>query len=225
MTSINSMVRLAIVFLSLFFSSTSIFGQWTDYGVWSSMSISKNISKTLEFTSEAQTRLDYDASRLGSAFTNFTLSREFSPYWKFSSALRLGASRTDEYALEPLRRITVSAKYKRPLISNLSASLRFLYQLKNDYRQTFRLSPALYYKVSKKLRLAIYSELFFKPSQEGFYQSDFRYRFMAKHKLSKRRWVSFGYQIEQQTNTPDPWTQHVFICSYDLELKRRNGKK
>ena len=219
------MVRLAIVLLSLFFSSTSIFGQWTDYGVWSSMSISKNITNNLEFSSEAQTRLDYDASRLGSAFTNFTLSREFSPYWKLSSELRLGMSRTDEYALEPLRRITISAKYKRPLISNLSASLRFRYQLKSDYNQTLRLSPALYYKVSKKLRLAIYSELFFKPSQEGFYQSDFRYRFMAKHKVSKRRWVSFGYQIDQDKNTSDPWTQHVLIWSYDLELKKRKGKK
>ena len=106
MTSIKSMGRLAIVFLSILFSSTSIFGQWTDYGIWSSISISKNISNNLEFTSETQTRLDYDASRLGSAFTNFTLSREFSPYWKLSSELRLGVSRTDEYADEPLRRIT-----------------------------------------------------------------------------------------------------------------------
>ena len=225
MTSIKIMARLAMVFLAIFFSSTPTFGQWTDYGVWTSMSISKNISKTLEFTSEAQTRLDYDASRLGSAFANFTLSRELSPYWKLSSALRLGETRTDEYAMEPLRRISVSAKYKRSLFSNISASLRFQYQLKTEIRQTFRLSPALYYKVTKKLRLAIYTELFFKPSQEGFYQSGFRYIFMAKYKASNRRWVSFGYQIEQQTNTTDPWSQHVFICSYDLELKRRNGKK
>lgn len=225
MTSINIMARLAMVFLAIFFSSSSTFGQWTDYGVWSGISISKNISDNLEFSSEAQTRLDYDASRLGAAFTNFTLSREISPYWKLSSAARLGVSRTNEYAVEPLRRISVSAKYKRPLFSNLSASLRFQYQLKTELRQTFRLSPALYYKVSKKLRFAFSTELFFKPSQEGFYQSGFRYRLMAKHKASKRRWVSFGYQIEQQINTTDPWTQHVFICSYDLELKGRNGKK
>jgi hypothetical protein len=219
------MARLAMVFLAIFFSSTSTFGQWTDYGVWTGISISKNISNNFEFTSEAQTRLDYDASRLGSAFANFTLARELSPYWKLSSAVRLGETRTDEYAMEPLRRISVSAKYKRSLFSNISASLRFQYQLKNKIKQTLRLSPALYYKVSKKLRLAIYSELFFKPSQEGFYQSGFRYRLMAKHKASKRRWVSFGYQIEQQINATDPWTQHVFICSYDLELKGRNGKK
>jgi len=219
------MGRLALVFLAIFFSTTSTFGQWADYGVWSGISVSKNISKNLEFSSEAQTRLDYDASRLGSAFANFALSRQLSPYWKLSSALRLGETRTAEYAFEPLRRISVSAKYKRPLFSNLSGSLRFLYQQKTEFRQTFRLSPALYYKVSKKLRLAIYTELFFKPSQEGFYQSGYRYRFMAKHKASKRRWISFGYQIEQQINTTDPWTQHVFICSYDLELKGRNGKK
>ena len=219
------MGRLALVFLAIFFFSTSTFGQWTDYGVWSGISISKNMSKNLEFSSEAQTRFDYDASRLGSAFADFALSRQLSPYWKLSSALRLGETRTAEYAFEPLRRISVSAKYKRPLFSNLSASLRFQYQQKTEFRQTFRLSPALYYKVSKKLRLAIYTELFFKPSQEGFYQSGYRYRFMAKHKPSKRRWVSFGYQIEQQINTTDPWTQHVFICSYDLELKGRNGKK
>ena len=219
------MARLAMVFLAIFFSSTPTFGQWTDYGVWSGISVSKNISNNLEFSSEAQTRLDYDASRLGSAFANFTLTRELSPYWKLSSAVRLGVLRTDEYAIEPLRRISLSAKYKRPIFSNVSASLRFQYQLKTEIRQTFRISPALYYKVSKKLRFAIYTELFFKPSQEGFYQSGFRYRFMSKHKASKRRWVSFGYQIEQQINTKDPWTQHVFICSYDLELKRRNGKK
>ena len=116
-------------------------------------------------------------------------------------------------------------KHKRTLLTNLAASVRFRYQLKTDFKQAFRLSPALYYKVSKKLRLAFYTEFFVRPSLEGLFHSDSRYRFILKYKVSKRRWVSFGYQIEQQKNTPDPRTEHVFICSYDIEMKRRNGKK
>jgi hypothetical protein len=225
MISIKNVVRLATVIFYIFFFSPSIFGQWTDYGIWSSASISQNISNNLNLSSEAQARLDYDASRLGSAFTNFTLSRKLSSNWKLYSALRLGMSRTDEFALEPLSRISVSARYKYSLTSNLSSSIKVLYQINGDVRQTFRLKPALYYKVSKKLRFTIHTEFFFRPSQEGLYQTGSRLRFLMKQKVSKRRWVSFGYQIDQDKNTSDPWTQHVLIWSYDLELKKRKGKK
>jgi hypothetical protein len=225
MMSIKTVARIAIVIFYFLCFSQSIFGQWTDYGIWSSASISKNISDHLDFSSETQARSDYGASRLESAFTNFTLSRKLSPSWKLYSALRLGMSRTDDFALEPFNRISVSARYKRPLTSNLSSSLKVLYQINTDVKQTFRLRPTVSYKVSKKLRFSMHSEFFFKPSQEGLYLTGSRVRFLVKHKVSKRRWISFGYQIDQDKNTSDPWTQHVLICSYDLELKRRIEKK
>tara|TARA_B100000780_G_scaffold279172_1_gene256150 strand:- start:3810 stop:4487 length:678 start_codon:yes stop_codon:yes gene_type:complete len=225
MTSINIVAKLQIAAFAVLFCTQSVFGQWTDYGTWSGISLSQKLSNQLEVSSEAQARLDYDASRLGSAFANLSVSRKISPFWKLSSAFRLGASRAEDFSLETLSRIAVSAKYKHPITSNISMSLRFQYQIKPDIKQTFRLSPALYYKVSKKMRIAISSEIFAKPSLEGFYHSGSRFRILAKHKVSKRRWISMGYQIEREKHTPDPWTQHVFICSYDLELKQRNGKK
>jgi hypothetical protein len=225
MTSIKMFHRFTPLIFGIFFCSSTILGQWTDYGVWSSASISQKVSDNLDFSSEVQTRFDHEASRLSTTFTNLSLSKSLTSNWKLSSTLRLGVTRANDNAFEPLSRISFSVKHKRTLLTNLAASVRFRYQLKTDFKQAFRLSPALYYKVSKKLRLAFYTEFFVRQSLEGLFHSDSRYRFILKYKVSKRRWVSFGYQIEQQKNTPDPRTEHVFICSYDIEMKRRNGKK
>ena len=227
----TAIVRIKFFTLVILLFGNDLNGQWTDYGLWSSASISQKISENFSYQAEAQARWDYDFSRLSSTFADVGISRTL-PYFsediKVSTTLRLGMSRTDDFLWEPVRRISGSTRWKTELSENLAFYLRLQYQyvLKDDgFTQAMRLRTALRYKVSKDFRAAVYTELFSRQSDFDWYFSDFRARVVFSLKTSKRRWASFGYQVEQQKNRPDPWVEHRLICSYDIEIKARKVEK
>jgi hypothetical protein len=228
--------RITSVRIYVFILVVSLFGdnlnaQWTDYGLWSGAGISQDVFENFSYQVETQARWDYDFSRLGSAFADVGISQDLSPFapdFKVSGSLRLGMSRADNFMWEPIRRLSGSARWKTDLSENASVSCRLRYQssFKDEgFANAVRLRGALHYKVSKKLKATVSTEVFTRQKDLGWYYSDFRARVVLSAKTSKRRWVSFGYQVEQQKNTADPWTEHRLICTYDIELKRRKGKK
>jgi hypothetical protein len=227
----TAIVRIKFFTLVILLFGNDLNGQWTDYGLWTSSSISQDISENLSYEGEAQARWDYDFSRLGSAFVDIGLSRSLPSLTqdiKVSTTLRLGMSRTDDFLWEPVRRISGSTRWKTDISEKLALSCRIRYQyvLKDDgFDQAVRLRTALHCKASKDFRAAVYTELFSRQSDFDWYFSDFRARVVFSVKTSKRRWASFGYQVEQQKNRPDPWVEHRLICSYDIEIKARKVEK
>ena len=228
MMSTKNSSSLALTLLLLFsfmFSISEIKGQWSDFGVWTKVALSKEISDPLAFSTNFQTRLDYDASRLASSFINLALTRRLTPSLKFTIGLRLGQSRQKNFTWEPLRRLSTSLRFKTPLSESLAFSFRLRSTLTSELAPRLRLRPALNFKFSKKLRGAINFEAFYRPSGDGFYFSTARYRAELDFKISKRRWISVAYQLERDKNTFDPWTYHTIICGFDIELKSSKREK
>jgi hypothetical protein len=227
----KAIVRIKIFILVILLFGDDLHGQWTDYGLWSSASISQEIFENFSYEAEAQARWDYDFSRLGSAFADIGISKSlslFSQDIKVATTLRLGMSRTDNFLWEPIRRLSGSTRWKTDLSENLAFSCRLRYQssLKAEgLNHAMRLRTGLHYKASKDFRAAVYTELFSRQRDLAWHYSDFRARIIFRIKTSKRRWASFGYQVEQQKNTTDPWTEHRLICSYDIEIKARKAEK
>ncbi|PCJ81622.1 MAG: hypothetical protein COA49_02635 [Bacteroidetes bacterium] len=218
-------------------SKTSL-GQWSDYGVWSSVSCSQNLSDDLSYSASAATRVGYDFTRVESVFSNVSISRKLTPIakgLKLDASIRLGMSKTSTYLWQPIRRLSASIKWKFDLSENMTFSSRVRYQTaskgllatpaSHHLRSAARFKTGLTYSVSKKLRLGLYTEFFSRPQNLGWYYSDHRMKLVVNVKTAKRRWASFGYQVEQQKNTPDPWTEHRIICGFDLEMKQRKAEK
>ena len=227
----TALIRRHIFALMIFVAVGNLHAQWTDYGLWSGAGISQDVFENFSYEVETQARWDYDFSRLGSAFADLGVSQDLSPFapdFKVAASLRLGMSRADNLMWEPIRRLSGSARWKTDLSENVSVSCRLRYQssFKDEgFANAVRLRCALHGKFSKKLKATVSTEIFARQKDFGWYYSDFRARFVLSTKTSKRRWASFGYQVEQQKNTADPWTEHRLICTYDIELKGRKGKK
>jgi hypothetical protein len=217
--------------LFIFVAVDNLHAQWTDYGLWSGAGISQEVFENFSYEVETQARWDYDFSRLGSAFADVGASQDLSPFapgLKVATSLRLGMSRADNFMWEPIRRLSGSARWKTDLTENVAVSCRLRYQSsfkEAGFAQAVRLRGAIHCQASKKLKATVSTEVFTRQKDFGWYYSDFRVRFVISKKTSKRRWASFGYQVEQQKNTADPWTEHRLICTYDIELKGRKGKK
>ena len=217
--------------LFIFVAVDNLHAQWTDYGLWSGAGISQEVFENFSYEVETQARWDYDFSRLGSAFADVGASQDLSPFapgLKVATSLRLGMSRADNFMWEPIRRLSGSARWKTDLTENVAVSCRLRYQSsfkEAGFAQAVRLRGAIHCQASKKLKATVSTEVFTRQKDFGWYYSDFRVRFVLSKKTSKRRWASFGYQVEQQKNTADPWTEHRLICTYDIELKGRKGKK
>ena len=223
---------------SLIVFSFESLGQWSDYGVWSSISCSQDLSDDFSFSANASMRAGYDFTRIESVFSNVSISKKLSPIakgLKLDASLRLGMSKTSTYLWQPIRRLCASLKWKTDISENLTFSSRVRYQTaakgilanpdSRELRSAARLKSGLTYYVSKKLRVGLYTEIFTRPQDLGWIYTDHRIKLVINVKTSKRRWASFGYQIEQQKNTPDPWTEHRVICGFDLEMKRRKAEK
>lgn len=227
----TAIIRAHVIVLFIFVAVDNLHAQWTDYGLWSGTGISQEVFENFSYELETQARWDYDFSRLGSAFADVGVSQDLSPFapgLKVATSLRLGMSRADNFMWEPIQRLSGSARWKTDLSENVAVSCRVRYQSsikEAGFAQAVRLRGAIHCQASKKLKATVSTEVFTRQKDFGWYYSDFRVRFVLSKKTSKRRWASFGYQVEQQKNTADPWTEHRLICTYDIELKGRKGKK
>lgn len=227
----EALIRRHVFVLIILVTVDNLHAQWTDYGLWSGVGISQDVFENFSYEVETQARWDYDFSRLGSAFADFGVSQDLSPFapdFKVAASLRLGMSRADNFMWEPIRRLSGSARWKTDISENVSVSCRLRYQSSfkdKGFANAVRVRGALHGQVSKKLKAIFSTEVFARQNDFGWYYSDFRARIVLRTKTSKRRWASFGYQVEQQKNTADPWTEHRLICTFDIEIKGRKGKK
>ena len=94
-----------------------------------------------------------------------------------------------------------------------------------DFSNATRFKASYIYKVSKEYRLSLSSEVFYRPVYSNYEWSDTRGRISVRKKISKRRHVTFGFQLERPRFGPDPWVEHAIICNFSLEKKRRKSDK
>ena len=224
-------LRVCALTIALVFAQVSAVAQWADYGLWSSASVSQKVAKKTYASADFAARFDRDFSRLGTTFIDSEISREVLDDVDLGVALRVGGSQADEHQWEARRRFAFNAKYKTKVGDKSSLSFRLQYQSGTkgtgpiDFSNAARFKAAYIYKVSKEYRLSVSSEIFFKPVYSSYEWSDTRGRLSVRKKISKRRYVTFGYQLECPRFGPDPRVEHAIICDFSLEKKRRKSGK
>lgn len=96
----EALIRRHFFVLIILVTVDNLHAQWTDYGLWSGVGISQDVFENFSYEVETQARWDYDFSRLGSAFADFGVSQDLSPFapdFKVAASLRLGMSRADNF--------------------------------------------------------------------------------------------------------------------------------
>ena len=222
--------KASLLFIAAALCSFTAWGQWTDYGFWTSASVAQQIDNKNGYSIEFMSRWDRDITRLGSTFINADFSRQVIKNTEVRASLRLGLSRTDEYAWESLRRVSGALRWKDGFSDKWGASIKLKVQSGHkgvamegfaiDFSEAIRLKPTVYYKVSKGVRLSFSAEWFFRPLYSTYEWSDTRVRISLKKKVGKRRYLTLGYQIQHPRISTDPWTEHTLICSFDLKKKK-----
>ena len=229
-------MRKVLATISFFaFASAALNAQWVDHGAWTSASLSQKIMRKTVASADLAARFDRDFTRIGSTFINAEIDREVAKGLNLSLAFRGGASMTNEYQWEPQRRIATNARYKKGLGDKASISIRLQYQSGHkgirtpgeglDFSKAARTKLTYYHKLSKKYRLSVSGEAFFRPLYNTYEWSDIRGRISVRKKVAKRKYLTIGYQVESPRGGPDPWVEHVLICNFGLEKKRRKSDK
>ena len=227
--------RILLILIAVIFTSGKIHSQWTDYGGWTSATVSKKVAKKTYASANYAMRWDRDFTRLGTTFLDADISREVLDELNVTVSLRVGASRTDEYQWEPQRRFSANARYKLDLGKNSSVSLRAQYQTGHkgagtpgqgiEFSNAARSKLTYAYRASKKYKFSLSAETFFRPINSFYQLSDYRARISIRKKLAKRKYLSLGYQVETPRGGPDPWVEHAIICNFSLDMKRRKSEK
>ena len=217
------------------FVSAGLYAQWVDHGAWASASISKKIMRKTVASADFAARFDRDFTRIGSTFINAKIDRKVAKGLNLNLAFRGGASMTNEYQWEPQRRIATNARYKKGLGKKASISVRLQYQSGHKgvrtpgeglgFSKAARTKATFYYEVAKSYRLSLSGETFFRPLYDIYEFSDVRGRISVRKKLSKRKYLTIGYQVESPRGGPDPWVEHAIICNFLAQMKRRKSEK
>ena len=224
-------LRVCSLTIGLIFAQVSAVAQWADYGLWSSVSVSQKVAKKTSASLDFAARFNNNFSVLGTTFVDSEISREVLDDVNLGAAIRVGGSQTDEYHWESRLRLAFNAKYKTKVGGKSSLSFRLQYQSGTKgvgptvFSNATRFKVSCRHKVSKEFRLSLSSEVFFKPFYSSYEWSDTRVRISIRKKISKRRYVTFGYQLERPRFGPDPWSEHAIVCNFSLEKKRRKAGK
>ena len=83
-------MRLCATVLLLLFAQGADLAQWTDYGAWTSVSLSQKIARKTVASADFALRWDRAFTRLGSTFLNTEISREVVDDLNISMAFRYG---------------------------------------------------------------------------------------------------------------------------------------
>ena len=227
--------RIISILIATLFICGSASSQWTDYGVWSSASLSQKVAKKTVATASVAMRFERDFTRLGSTFIDADLNREVLDNLDLGVSFRAGASMDDQFLWEPQRRFSASSRYKFSLGKKSALSLRAQYQTGHkgartpgegiEFSNAARTKLTFTYKLSKSYRLSLSTETFYRPLNDLYEFSDIRGRISMRKKVAKRKHLTIGYQVETPRGGPDPWVEHAIICSFSIDKKRRKSKK
>ena len=216
--------------LSIFFLlfSLSLFGQVSDAGLWTGVSIDTDLADDLKADLNMETRYYENISELESSFIDFTLEYKFTKFLDVAVDYRLGNKKqvNDAYLLRQrvAGNIYLDADWR---------DLEFVYRLRMQRNLEgirreeagIEFSSAVRHKFSITLDLpdryeieTEYEIFTGKTDQNRFDQTDWRIKAEIKKGITKDDNISLGYLIQRQVNENNPLMEFVFLISYSYEL-------
>lgn len=205
-----------------------MYSQVRDAGLWMDVNNKFDVGKGLDANIDPEIRMDENITRLNSFISDFGLTKKISPYFSAQAEYRIGAKREETwYNLRHRIALRLTAKKD---VGNFTLSLAGRYQLAThnagtsddlDLRNTRRLKATVKYGGIKKWDIA--------SSFEGFNEteytllSDWRWQINLERKISKKKSVTFGYQIQKEISSQD--MDFIFLLSYKYEWDKKKKKK
>jgi hypothetical protein len=222
--------RLLLVFCFLGAGCSAIAQFEKDAGAWLGISASYPISKKLDLSVAPECRLDDNMRRIRGLFSDVGAKYKVNDFISVNVEYRGGIRRSNEFYMYRQRTsVGLMLKYEWN-------DLTFFSTTRNqwtpaaadgdgdiDLGTTFRQKVGVKYKGLKKIELAYSFEWFFEPVAFKPVYSDWRTQLNVEYKLSKRKYFSLGYLVQQNAQNGD--MDFVLQASYQVELKRSKKKE
>ena len=200
-----------------------------DFGVWTGYQLNKEKTDKLSWRIKNELRLFNNAASIDNLFFEYGLKYKLDTHFKMGINLRHSFKFSRAGAFDNNDRIDFNMYYKR----ELSKPLKFYYRLKFQqtfidlfntytshgyYKTAYRNKVLLKYKVNKKHRASISSELFrlAVPAKPAYF-SKMRFVIGDKIKLNKNA-LNLALGIERELGTDNPLTFYYTRIVYGFNL-------
>lgn len=229
MTAIKDWTLLFLLLLALDASS-----QKQDAGIWFGIKLTTDLTKKLEASISPELRLDENLSRLSGIFSDFELEYKLNKLLFISGAYRFGWRRNNNW-LDSRQRFTggIGAKHKSGdftfAILSRYQTTGFVSSAENDadLSVSWRNKFSVKFGGLKKTDLSTSFEIFNAAGPFDVIQlTDWRWQAEVERKLSKRRFISAGYMIQQDLSGSQVETDFVFLLGYKYlpDFKKKKKK-
>ncbi len=217
------MKKIRFIFF-LIISSNGLFAQTKDFGVWTNLSLEKNLSTRLNFTLTESVRFDENASQLSQHLTSLSGSYKITKKLSFSTTLRYAQKFKYDESINLKSRFQIGFLYKIK-IKNLGINLeeRFQSQLTNVKRAEnweipsnyFRSRITIKYDLKKKIEPFFSTELFY---NVGINFDNLRSRLGIEYEIDKFQSFKVFYMIDKEFNVKNPSTNYILGLGYKFSL-------
>ncbi|MDP4586911.1 MAG: DUF2490 domain-containing protein [Flavobacteriales bacterium] len=222
---IRTSLFVLVALLSFCFAKQS-HAQYHDFGTWTSVGLKQNLKGPFELGLEPQWRTDQGATRTADVIFDLGGTWKAKKWLSFSSTYRFGWQYQLDGFAEMRQRMAFDVKLDRDW-REIKFDFRVRYQSGRvastesfiDFRRAFRAKLGASRKVFKKTEASFACETFFAAGEGTNELTDTRFKFELERKIKKRRYVSMGYQFQNEWNTANPSFEHVLLLNFKMEFK------
>lgn len=212
-------MKIKSLYIVLFFAVLWLpaLAQNKDFGVWTGVKVSKDITKEWKIIGEVQSRFNQNATSWASNYFQVESSYKVAKFYKIAVAYRF-TNRAE--AAE--NRIDVDQNFKYKIQHN-SFQIRLKYQ--NSFtssgsdEQRIRVRFKYSYKVNKKFKPYLKAQYFYTLKNDYSDWDQQRYGIGTLLRVAKRNYVDVFYNFDFEKNVANPDAKYILGVKYKLELK------
>lgn len=224
------LVLFVVCFSSRAFAQKEYSKVYEDFGIWTDLTLKKDISKKWKSSLDYSLRLDENASELRSTFVEINFQRDLKRKWDVGTSIRY----TIRTSSQTLRYSIYVKKYIRikPINVQYRFKTDFNYDLFSDsqdpIKEVFRNKVGIEYSRKKHRLGAMLSAEWFHPlDRDLFLPSDIRFKTGLSYKVNKRIDLKLSYIVQEELNKSKPERDYVcnFGIQYEIKKKKKSKKK
>ncbi len=200
--------------------------QYHDFGTWTSIKLEQNLKGPYEVNFEPQWRTDQGGTRTSDFIFDLGGDWKVKKWLKLSATLRAGWQGQEDGFFSFRQRMAFDVKLDEGW-KDWKFDFRVRYQSGRvastesfvDFRRAFRSKMGVSRELSKKLSASASLEAFISTGEGVHELSDMRYKLEVERKIKKRRYISLGYQFQNEVNTAYPRFEHVLLLNFKMGFK------
>lgn len=218
----------SLFFLFTMSFSIGLFSQQQDGKVWLQTGVKGPLNKKWEWGADLTHRFGEDG--LETFFSQVSIKYKLTKWLRPSIDYRAILDKDKYFNYTLSNRLNINADLKKT-VNRWGFGLRLRYQYSfsgvgrssydAEFDQAIRLKPQVSYDIKKSRWRPIYTfELFYNPAYGPGGHQFTKYRMFAGAQLDLKgpHDLAFGYILDQELNTTQPDTKHIFSVSYSVDL-------